>query len=214
MIEKIDLELVDFEDFLKIQDEIWAKRVRDEIPDTLIFAEHPVTFSLGARNTKDQLRHFKTWPEELAELGINIVQTGRGGNVTLHAPGILGIYPIIKFAKPFDGIGLVDRLEGIIIALLDDYSIDARRNPDINRGVWIKHRKIASVGIQISRLVSKFGINLNAAPRLKWFGHINPCGIPRCKVTSMKRELGYAPSMADIKKSVLYNACLFLLPIL
>ncbi len=209
MVEK-DLGLIDFEEFLKIQDKIWKKRVEDVIPDTLVFAEHPVIFSLGARSTKDQLRHFLTWPESLAELGIKIVETKRGGNVTVHAPGILGIYPIVKVAKPFDGIKLVDFLETVIIAVLDDCGINAGRDPSVNRGVWVENRKIASVGIQISGLVSKFGVNLNVSPRLKWFRHINPCGIPGCKVTSMKKELGRAPSMSEIKQMILYNANLFI----
>lgn len=205
MIEK-DLGLIDFEEFLKTQDKIWEKRVRDAIPNVLIFAEHPVAYSLGARNLKDQMRHFQTWPEGLAEIGVKIIQTGRGGNVTLHAPGILGIYPIVKVAEPFDGIKLVDFLETVIIAVLDDFGINAKRNPSVNRGVWIGNRKIASVGVQISGLVSRFGINLNVSPQLEWFGHINPCGIPGCEVTSIKKELGSAPSMNDIKLAVSYNA--------
>ncbi|OGD30599.1 lipoyl(octanoyl) transferase [Candidatus Azambacteria bacterium RIFCSPHIGHO2_01_FULL_44_55] len=205
MIEK-DLGLINFEEFLKIQDEFWRKRTQDIIPDALIFAEHPVVYSLGARNLKDQMCHFRTWPEGLAELGIKVIETRRGGIVTCHAPGILGIYIIIKVSESSAGIKLVSWLEKLVIEVLEDYGITAGLKANINRGVWVQDRKIASVGIQISQLVSRFGINLNVSPDLRLFEHIDPCGLVNCQVTSMEKERQLTPPMIGVKKSVWYYA--------
>lgn len=131
--------------------------------------------------------------------GIEVHDADRGGNVTYHGPGQLIGYPIIELESSRRDIGTYVRdLENVLIRTLSFFDIEGRRHPD-NRGVWVADRKIASIGVRISRWVTSHGFALNITTDLSRFSLIHPCGIIGCSMTSMEKELGKAPAMNEVK---------------
>jgi lipoate-protein ligase B len=114
----------------------------------------------------------------------------RGGDVTYHGPGQIVGYPILSLKDyGYRLVDYVDQLEGVIIRVLADFEIEGRRD-SLNRGVWVKGDKIASVGVAIKRSVSFHGFALNYGTDLSYFNLMNPCGLEGKKITSMKKILG------------------------
>ena len=178
--------------------------VRDVIagaPDALILCEHPKTITLGRKYKEANLFCSR---EELARQGFVLAQADRGGDVTLHAPGQLILYPIIDLKRA--GLGLkayLQRLEQVAVDLLNDFGIVARGD-DGNRGVWIARRKIASIGIGVSRWVSYHGMAVNISTDLSLFNVIRPCGL-NVGMTSLERERGAPVRMDDIKRRTTHH---------
>lgn len=186
----VDLGQINFHQFLRVQDDLWEARVADRIPDTVIFAEHPPTISLGARDPDEQLRYLRVPHEEIDRRDIPVIQTRRGGSITLHAPGILGCYVIQK-----NPTGLVPRLEEHAQRLFASFGLSTDSLPyptppgkEEYRGVWTARGKIASVGIGIASHVSRFGINMNIALEPALLALLHPCGIKDKTMTSLASE--------------------------
>jgi len=187
-------------------DQAWSlqNRVADErraglIPDTLILLEHPHTYTIGRSGTRD---HVFLNEEEMAARGITCLDVDRGGDVTYHGPGQLVGYPILDLG-PTPDVGLYLRnLEGCLIDVLADFGITAGRLSGYT-GVWIGNRKIAAIGIKVSQSVTTHGFALNVSTDLSLFTHILACGIPDKGVTSMRLELGAAPSMVAVEDTVI-----------
>ena len=187
-------------------DQAWSlqNRVADErraglIPDTLILLEHPHTYTIGRSGTRD---HVFLNEEEMAARGITCLDVDRGGDVTYHGPGQLVGYPILDLG-PTPDVGLYLRnLEGCLIDVLADFGITAGRLSGYT-GVWIGNRKIAAIGIKVSQGVTTHGFALNVSTDLSLFTHILACGIPDKGVTSMRLELGAAPSMVAVEDAVI-----------
>jgi lipoyl(octanoyl) transferase len=177
---------IPYREALDLQLHIRERRLADQLPDTLLLLEHPPVYTRGRRSRPDELALGEQY---YRARGIEIVDSDRGGRVTYHGPGQLVGYPIMRV----DDIGAHLRtMETAIINALADYGIDARsrcdEGPDYT-GVWIEDRKIASIGVHISRGISTHGFAVNVANDLTPFSWVVACGLPDVQMTSLANEL-------------------------
>ena len=186
-----NLGTIPYRDALAVQAEVQAQRQAEERPDTLLLLEHPPVYTRGRRATDNELslgEHF------YRARGIEIVPTDRGGKVTYHGPGQLVGYPIMRVSD----IGVhLRKMEAAIVAALAEYGIEARSRCDEGidyTGVWVADRKIASIGVHVSRGVSTHGFAVNVSNDLAPFTWIVPCGLPDVTMTSMTQEIGHEPT--------------------
>jgi lipoyl(octanoyl) transferase len=175
----------------------WAGlRRAGDIPDRLLFVEHPPVITLG-RNARRE--HLLSAPETLAAEGIEVVETNRGGDVTFHGPGQLVGYPILDLgAIRKDVVWYVRTLEEAIIRSLQPLGLSPERCPGMT-GVWVGERKVAAIGVHISRWITTHGFALNVDTDLASFRHIVPCGIASHPVTSLRALLGAAVDRASLE---------------
>jgi len=183
----LDLGLIDYKKAWDLQHELWLKRVEERLPDLLLILEHPHVITLGRRGNRSSIL---VSPEVLKEMGIPLFQVERGGEVTYHGPGQLVGYPILNLKDyGYRVTQYIYEIEEVLIRALRDFGIEGSR--DIrNRGVWVRDKKIASIGIAIQRWVSFHGLSLNYRTDLKYFEWIYPCGLQGVRMTSMKEILG------------------------
>ena len=188
----LDLGLSDYNDTWKLQKKLQSKRILGEIEDHLLLVEHPPVFTLGKNASK---QHIINNSED-----VSIIQTDRGGNITFHGPGQLVCYPILDLNHYKRSITWYMReLEQLIIDVLVDYDIKASRKKGLT-GTWVKDKKIAALGVRISRWVTMHGFSLNINPDLNFYKNIIPCGIKEYGVTSMAKIMGNeVPSMDEVK---------------
>ena len=177
---------VPYRDALALQLDIRARRLADELPDTLLLLEHPPVYTRGRRSAPDEL----TLGEDFYRArGIDLVDTDRGGRLTYHGPGQLVGYPIMRI---HDIGSHLRTIESAIVAALADYGIAARsrcaEGPDYT-GVWVEGRKIASIGVHVSRSITTHGFAVNVTMDLDPFSWIVACGLPGVTMTSLAREL-------------------------
>ncbi|MDA1258049.1 MAG: lipoyl(octanoyl) transferase LipB [Chloroflexi bacterium] len=185
------------------QRELHAARVSGDIPDTLLLLEHPHVITLGRRALES---HILSDDAALSAAGVEVAETDRGGEATYHGPGQLVAYPIVDLrALGLGPVSYVATLERAIVDTLAVYLVDAHRVSG-RTGVWVggdgadpgtgnspAGRKIAAIGVRISRGVAMHGLALNVSPELSMFGHIVPCGMAGLDVTSIESEQGAAP---------------------
>ena len=188
----LDLGLSDYNDTWKLQKKLQSKRILGEIEDHLLLVEHPPVFTLGKNASK---QHIINNSED-----VSIIQTDRGGNITFHGPGQLVCYPILDLNHYKRSITWYMReLEQLIIEVLGEYDIKASRKKGLT-GTWVKDKKIAALGVRISRWVTMHGLSLNINPDLNFYKSIIPCGIKEYGVTSMAKIMGNeVPSMDEVK---------------
>ena len=188
----LDLGLSDYNDTWKLQKKLQSKRILGEIEDHLLLVEHPPVFTLGKNASK---QHIINNSED-----VSIIQTDRGGNITFHGPGQLVCYPILDLNHYKRSITWYMReLEQLIIEVLGEYDIKASRKKGLT-GTWVKDKKIAALGVRISRWVTMHGLSLNINPDLNFYKNIIPCGIKEYGVTSMAKIMGNeVPSMDEVK---------------
>jgi lipoyl(octanoyl) transferase len=176
-----------------LQREIREALARGAGPERLLLLEHDPVYTLG-RNASgtDVLLPAGV----LASLGIEVAETDRGGQVTYHGPGQLVGYPILDLAPDRRDVRRYVRdLQEVLVAVLDELGIRARGGEGEKIGVWVEHRKIASIGIHLARWRTTHGFALNVAPELDRFGGIVACGMPDVVMTSIVRESGRAPEL-------------------
>jgi lipoyl(octanoyl) transferase len=193
------LGLVPYEEGWELQRHLAEARRSGFVPDTLILLEHPHTYTIGRRGTRD---HVYLTEAELAERGITCLEVDRGGDVTYHGPGQLVGYPIFDLGPQADVGRYLRNLEGCLIAGLAAFGVVGERL-DGYTGVWIGNRKIAAIGVKVSQGITTHGFALNVSTDLSLFRHILPCGIPDKGVTSMAAELGRAPVMSEVEDAVI-----------
>lgn len=192
-----DLGITGYAECLALQEDLCARRLTDQIPNTVLLTEHKPVITLGARKSENILL---CSPEELAEKGIALCPVGRGGAATAHNPGQIVIYPILKLKSL--GIGLneyVHTLGRIGIELLEKFAIQASWKKE-TPGLWIENRKIASIGVQARKWVTLHGIAINISNDLSIFEAIVPCGLKDVRITSVLKETGKAPAITEAKK--------------
>jgi lipoyl(octanoyl) transferase len=195
----VDLGRLDYDAAFLLQKREVERLQRNEGDDVLLFVEHPHVITVGRNADGSALVADRRLVEAR---GARVVATDRGGDVTYHGPGQLVGYPIVRLeAARRDIRRYVHDLEGVLIATLADFGVLAGRHPD-HRGVWVKNRKIASLGIRISRWVTMHGFALNIATDLSYFSLMNPCGISGCAMTSLETELAAPVSMAAVRDRV------------
>jgi len=165
--------------------------------DVLLFVEHPHVYTLGKSGKQD---HLLVNEEMLKLLDAEFVKIDRGGDITYHGPGQIVGYPILDLSRHFTDIHRYLRtLEEIAIRTCNDYGIKARRIEGLT-GVWVNKQKICAFGVKCSRWVTTHGFAFNVHPDLSYFNAIVPCGIADHGVTSLKKLLGNAPDMDEVKQ--------------
>jgi lipoyl(octanoyl) transferase len=172
------------------------------IDDTLLIVEHPPVITLGVR-TRGATTNVRVDRDTLAARGVEIHETGRGGDVTFHGPGQLVGYPIIDLKPDRQDVHRYVRdLEEVLIRTAGDFGIEAGRVTGFS-GAWVGDRKLAAIGVRISRWVTSHGFALNVTTDLSGFDLIVPCGIADRGVTSLSALVGRDVAMADVARSVL-----------
>ena len=181
----------------ELQQQLVAERKQGQIGDQLLLLEHPHVVTLGRNGRMENLLASE---EILSRAGVSFYPTDRGGDITYHGPGQLVGYPILVLREwKRDVVGYVRAIEQVIIDTLADYGIDAGRIPKLT-GVWVEERKIAAIGVHISRWVTSHGFALNVNTDLSYFQYIVPCGLTK-PVTSMA-HLGCAADLSEVSRSL------------
>jgi lipoyl(octanoyl) transferase len=193
------LGLMPYAEAHELQQELVEKRKRDEIPDQFLLLEHSHVITLGrAANGANVLIDAET----RARFGVELFETGRGGDVTYHGPGQLVGYPIIKLAPDRCDIRRYVRdLEEVLIRTAADFGIGAGRIEGLT-GVWAGNEKLGAIGVRISRWVTMHGFAFNITTDLDYFRLIVPCGIRNHGVTSLNKLLGSPLGMNDVREVV------------
>jgi lipoyl(octanoyl) transferase len=191
-----ELGLVDHAQAGALQERARDARKAGEIPDTLLLLEHPPVYTRGRRSTDAELPLGEAF---YRARGIEIVDVDRGGLVTYHGPGQLVGYPIMRIG---DVIGHLRTVERALIAALAREGIAAEGGGDRPTGVWTGGRKIASIGVHVSRRVTTHGFAVNVDNDLEPFRWIVPCGLADVEMTSIARETGRTGTLASFRAHV------------
>ena len=192
-LEVRDLGRVTYSESLALQKDLVQKRKAAQIPDQLLIVEHPHVITLGRNGNMSNLLASE---EILGRAGIEFHPTDRGGDITYHGPGQVVGYPIFDLREwKRDVVAFVRTLEQVILGALAEFGIEAERVPGCT-GVWINGKKVAAIGVHISRWVTSHGFALNHTTDLTYFQYIVPCGLTK-PVTSMQ-ELGCNASREDV----------------
>jgi lipoyl(octanoyl) transferase len=192
---------VPYAEALSLQRELVEARRFGHVDDLLLLLEHPDVLTLGVRGDGGR-SHILADAEGLAQNGIEVFEAGRGGDVTYHGPGQIVGYPILDL-KPdrCDVHRYVRDLEEVLIRVARDFDIEARRIAGLT-GVWVGERKLAAIGVRISRWITSHGFALNVDPDLSRFDLIVPCGISDKAVTSMS-ACGCRATTAEVETAVI-----------
>jgi lipoyl(octanoyl) transferase len=192
---------VEYGEALAMQRALVEERKADRVGDLLLLVEHPPVITLGVKGDGGR-SHVLASPEHLHAQGIEIFETGRGGDVTYHGPGQVVGYPIINL-KPdrCDVHRYVRDLEEVMIRAAADFGVACQRIPGLT-GIWAGDEKLAAIGVRISRWVTSHGFAFNVKTDLRHFQLIVPCGIADHGVTSLQR-LGIAATPAEVEVSLI-----------
>lgn len=194
------LGLVPYGEALALQRRLVEERRAERVGDLLLLVEHPPVLTIGVKGDGGR-SHILAPPELLAARGIEVFETGRGGDVTYHGPGQIVGYPIINL-KPdrCDVHRYVRDLEEVLIRVAGEDGIAARRVPGLT-GVWVGEEKLAAIGVRISRWVTSHGFALNHTTDLSDFDLIVPCGLSQSGVTSLDR-LGCLADRVEVEDRI------------
>jgi lipoyl(octanoyl) transferase len=200
------LGVVPYADGLALQRAIVEERQHHRVDDVLLLVEHPHVLTLGVRGDGGR-SHILASPEQLAKRGIDIHETGRGGDITYHGPGQIVGYPILDL-KPdrCDVHRYVRDLEDVLILTAADYGITAHRVPGLT-GAWVGNEKLAAIGVRIARWVTSHGFALNVSTDLDCFNLIVPCGLADRGVTSLERLLGRPVAREEVEDRLVSHFC-------
>jgi lipoyl(octanoyl) transferase len=186
---------------LALQRSLVEERRAGRVGDQLLFVEHPHVLTLGVRGDGGR-GHILATAEALASRGVEIHETGRGGDITYHGPGQIVGYPIIDL-KPdrCDVHRYVRDLEEVLIRTAADYGLAAARVDGLT-GVWVRREKLAAIGVRIARWITSHGFAFNVSTDLDYFNLIVPCGIADRGVTSLARLLGRNVDRAEVEDRI------------
>ena len=190
-----------YNEALVLQKDIAERRKRGDVEDTLLLLEHEPVITLG-RNTGDA--NVLAAREVLDSLGVELVESDRGGDATFHGPGQVVAYPVIDLQPDRKDIRkYVRSLEAVMTSTLEQFGIRSHGRVDLP-GVWLDQpdRKIGAIGARVSRWVTHHGFALNVNTDLSYFDLIVPCGIREKGVTSMARELGHVVDMDKVFQTI------------
>jgi len=189
---------VPYTEALALQRSLVEDRRAGRIGDTLLLLEHPHVLTLGVRGDGGR-SHILATDEALASRGIEIHETGRGGDITYHGPGQIVGYPIVNLNPDRRDVHRYVRdLETVLIRTAADYGVEAGRIEGLT-GVWVGDEKLAAIGVRIARWITSHGFALNVSTDLDQFNLIVPCGIADRGVTSLARLLGRPIDMAEVE---------------
>jgi lipoyl(octanoyl) transferase len=197
---------VPYADALALQRALVEDRYAGRTGDVLLLVEHPHVLTLGVRGDGGR-SHILITDEQLAARGIDVVPTGRGGDITYHGPGQIVGYPIIDLKPDRQDVHRYVRdLEEVLIRTSADYGIPAGRVEGLT-GVWVGREKLAAIGVRIARWVTSHGFALNVTTDLDYFGLIVPCGIADRGVTSLDRLVGRAVDRREVEERIVSRFC-------
>ena len=192
------LGLIRYGDALSMQRELVEERRAGRVPDLLLLLQHPAVITLGVKGDGGR-SNIVANETRLAELGIEVHETGRGGDVTYHGPGQLVGYPILDLRPDrCDVHRYVRDLEEVMIRVCADYSLRACRIKGLT-GAWIGAEKIGAIGVRISRWITSHGFAFNVGPELEHFQLIVPCGISDRGVTSLEKATGRPVPLREVE---------------
>ncbi|HMU43846.1 MAG TPA: lipoyl(octanoyl) transferase LipB [Ignavibacteriaceae bacterium] len=198
----IDAGIIDYQEAWDLQKKLLELRYQNKIADILLLLEHPNTYTLGKVADKNNLLSDQDF---LKENKITVYEIDRGGDITFHGPGQIVGYPIINLLNwKRDTHEYLRGLEEVIIRTCDEFGLKSKRNPKYT-GVWIDDRKIAAIGIKISRWITMHGFAFNINTDLSLFNGIIPCGIKEKSVTSLSKELNVEVEIKIVKEKLLNN---------
>jgi lipoate-protein ligase B len=179
---------------LVLQKDLVRRRIAGEIPDTLLFVEHPHVVTLGRMAKADHLLSRR--PD------VEVVETDRGGDITYHGPGQVVGYPIVDLnGLKKDVKWYLERLEEVLIRAVARYGLRASRQPGMT-GAWVGEAKIGAIGVRVEKWVASHGFALNANTDLSYFDLIIPCGLEGKRVTSLAREVGRDVDLDELRRSL------------
>jgi lipoate-protein ligase B len=174
----------------ELQKQLVERIAAGDLPDTLLLVEHDAVITLGRKQHASE--------NVLDAGGLDVVQTERGGDATYHGPGQLVGYPLLALREGERDLHRYLRgLEGLLMAVLADFGLDATREAGLT-GVWVKGRKLASLGVAVRRWVTYHGFALNVHPELAHFARLNPCGLSSDVMGSLSASLGREVSLDDV----------------
>jgi len=201
LLEVRRLGVVPYADALALQRTLVEDRAAGRIHDVLLLLQHPPVLTLGVRGDGGR-SHILAAPEMLSARGIEVYESGRGGDITYHGPGQVVGYPIVDL-KPdrCDVHRYVRDLEEVLIRVAAEYGIEAVRVPGLT-GIWVKEQKLAAIGVRISRWVTSHGFAFNVATDLDGFNLIVPCGIADRGVTSLQKETGGVVDEDEVERAI------------
>jgi lipoyl(octanoyl) transferase len=204
LLEVRRLGVVPYQEALTLQRALVEDRRADRIPDLLLLLQHPPVITLGVKGDGGR-SHIVASSERLAELGIEVSETGRGGDVTYHGPGQIVGYPILDLRPDrCDVHKYVRDVEEVMIRVCADYGVAAGRIKG-QTGTWVGGDKIGAIGIRISRWITSHGFAFNVGTDLDHFRLIVPCGIVDGGVTSLEKLLGREVSIADAEARLVHH---------
>ncbi len=183
------LGVIPYELALKRQQKLMQARADGKIPDVLLLLQHSPVFTIGRFRGEEGII---VPPERLAQEGIAVFHTNRGGGITYHGPGQLVGYPILNLKE--SGLGVreyVWKLEAVIIRLLLEFGLQGHRVAKYPGSIWVGEEKICSIGVRVSHYITMHGFALNINTDLRYFNFINPCGLEGKVMTSVSKLLGY-----------------------
>jgi lipoate-protein ligase B len=200
------LGIVPYLDAVAIQEDIRARRQAEELPDALLLLEHPPVYTRGRRSGDGELTLGQDF---YRSQGIDVIDTDRGGRITYHGPGQLIGYPIMEI----EDVGRYLRtMEDAILAALAEEGLQGRSRHDEGidyTGVWVKERKIASIGVHVSRGITTHGFAVNVDNDLEPFSWVVACGLPDVRMTSLAQELAPERStgLPCVRRRVAFHFC-------
>jgi lipoate-protein ligase B len=189
---------IPYAEALALQEEVRARRQRDEIPDTLLLLEHDPVYTRGRRTLPADLPMGDDW---YRMQGIEVHDVDRGGRVTYHGPGQIVGYPIMRIGDVVEYLRVMERA---IIAALGDEMVEAQIRDGLT-GVWVDERKIGSIGVHVQKGVTTHGFAVNVDCDLQPFEWVIPCGIENVRMTSLYKETGHLDGMGCFRKRVAWR---------
>jgi lipoyl(octanoyl) transferase len=194
-----NLQLVTYENGMRLQQKLVELRQNEAIPDQLLLLEHPPVITLGRGG---DARNLLASSDSLRAQRVRFFETSRGGDITYHGPGQVVGYPIVHLGEGSRDVRkYVTALEEVLIRTVAEYGITASR-AEGKRGIWVGNNKIAAIGVRIARWVTSHGFALNVSTNLDHFRLITPCGLQGTGVTSIEKEIGRPVPLDDVRAIV------------
>lgn len=191
--------VVPYREAVALQESYVGAVLRGEDGEKLILLEHPHVITLGRSFHRENLLFSQEW---LAERGVAVEESGRGGDITYHGPGQLVGYPILDIHEKPDLHLYLRMLEELMICSVQDFGIRAGRKEGLT-GIWVGDEKLGAIGVRVVRWVTSHGFALNVNTDLRCFDYIVPCGIREHGVTSLQKLLGREIPLADVRESTI-----------
>ena len=195
---------VPYADALTLQRLLVEDRRAGRIDDSLLLLEHPHVLTLGVRGDGGR-SHILATPDALGSRGVEVHESGRGGDITYHGPGQIVGYPIMDLRPDrCDVHRYVRDIEEVLIRTASDYGVEAGRVEGLT-GVWVGLEKLAAIGVRISRWVTSHGFAFNVTTDLGYFNLIVPCGIADRSVTSLAQLLGHPVDRIEVEDRIVVH---------